>query len=60
MVDSFEAHALNEAADRLLAIASVPTDARVRVGRAVAEARFGLERVGVARYEALYRALAES
>jgi len=29
----------------------------VRIGRRVADLRFGLESVGVARYERLYRAL---
>ena len=32
-------------------------DALVAEGRRVADAHFGLERVGVARYEQLYRAI---
>jgi glycosyltransferase involved in cell wall biosynthesis len=58
MVDSFDDDALASAADRLLAMASAPLEERVRIGRRVAEARFDLEKVGVARYEALYRSLA--
>jgi glycosyltransferase involved in cell wall biosynthesis len=60
MVESFDEAALVTAADRLLAMASVPVEERVRIGRRIAEARFGLENIGIARYEALYRSLASS
>lgn len=58
MVGSFDDAALVDAADRLLAMATVPIDQRVGIGRRVAEERFDLEKIGVARYEALYRSLA--
>jgi glycosyltransferase involved in cell wall biosynthesis len=60
MVESFDDAALAAAADRLLALARAPVEERVRIGRRIAEARFGLENIGIARYEALYRALAAS
>jgi glycosyltransferase involved in cell wall biosynthesis len=58
MVDSFDDEALVRAADELLAMANAPLDERVRIGRRVAETHFDLEKVGVARYDALYRSLA--
>jgi hypothetical protein len=58
MVDSFDDEALVRAADELIAMANAPLDERVRIGRRVAETHFDLEKVGVARYEALYRSLA--
>lgn len=58
LVDSFGDDELSAAADRLLAMGRAPLEERVRIGRRVAEARFDVEKVGVARYETLYRALA--
>lgn len=57
MVESFADDALTVAADRLLALASAPLAERVRLGRAVAERRFGLQSVGIPKYEGLYRAI---
>ena len=58
MVDSFDDAALIAAADRLIAMAQAPLEERVRIGRRVAEARFDVEKIGVTRYEQLYRSLA--
>jgi glycosyltransferase involved in cell wall biosynthesis len=58
MVESFDDDTLAAAADRLLALARAPLDERVRVGRRVAEARFSLEKIGIPKYEELYRAMA--
>jgi len=55
-----EEGALEAAVDRGLALASRPLAQRVAEGRAVADARFGLERVGVTRYAALYERLLRS
>lgn len=57
VVGAFERGELDRAAERVLALAGRPVAERVSAGRAVADARFGLERVGVARYERLYRAM---
>jgi glycosyltransferase involved in cell wall biosynthesis len=57
VVESFADDELVRAADAALVLAARPIAERVRVGRHVADHRFGLERVGVARYERLYRAV---
>ena len=57
VVDSFDGDELERAVMRALTLASRPHAARVAAGRAVAEARFGLESVGVARYQRLYERL---
>ena len=55
VIEGFEPAVLDDAATRALALAAAPLERRVALGRALAGARFGLETVGVARYEALYR-----
>lgn len=57
VLDGFADAELEDAADRALALAQRPLTERVAASRRVAEDRFGLEKVGVARYEELYRAL---
>ncbi|MBX3205817.1 MAG: glycosyltransferase [Labilithrix sp.] len=57
VVDSYADAELGRGADRLLALASAPLPDRVAGCRRVADEHFGLERVGVARYERLYRAI---
>jgi len=57
VIDGFSDARLETAADRALALAQRPLPERVAASRRVAEDRFGLEKVGVARYEELYRAL---
>lgn len=57
VLTSFDAACLEQAADHALRLGRLPIDKRVANGRRVADQRFGLERVGVARYERLYRAL---
>ncbi|MBX3260963.1 MAG: glycosyltransferase [Labilithrix sp.] len=57
VVSSFSPADLAEAARRALPLAERPIGARVTAGREVAERRFGLESIGVARYERLYRAV---
>jgi glycosyltransferase involved in cell wall biosynthesis len=58
LVSSFDdQESLQEAADRLVGLATRPIAQRVEQGRRVAEARFGLETVGVQRYERLYTTL---
>ncbi|MBX3228130.1 MAG: glycosyltransferase [Labilithrix sp.] len=57
VLDSYDDEALAAGADRAVALATAPLADRVTAGRDVADRRFGLERVGVARYERLYRAL---
>lgn len=57
VLDGFSEAELEGAADRALALAERPLAERVAASRRVAEDRFGLEKVGVARYEELYRAL---
>jgi glycosyltransferase involved in cell wall biosynthesis len=57
VLDAFGDEELVAAADRALALAALPAAERARRGRLVADERFGLERVGVARYERLYRAI---
>lgn len=56
--EDFRAEALEEAAAKALSLAARPLADRVEQGRKTADEHFGLERVGVARYERLYRALA--
>jgi glycosyltransferase involved in cell wall biosynthesis len=46
---------LVKAAERALPLAEQPIEERARIGHRVAMQRFGLESVGVPRYEALYR-----
>jgi glycosyltransferase involved in cell wall biosynthesis len=60
VLDSMHGAALADAAARAIALASRPAEARAEATRRVANAYFGLERVGVARYLGLYRALAEA
>ncbi len=57
VVDGFSDTELTTAAQRLVGLATRPITDRVREGRRVAEERFGLEGVGVTRYERLYRAM---
>lgn len=57
VVETFSDDELTNAADAALALAVRPLEERVRVGRRVADLRFGLERVGVARYERMYRTI---
>lgn len=58
LTESFEDVAMTAAADRLLALANAPLEARTKVGHRIAEARFGVETIGVTRYEAMYKDLA--
>ena len=58
VIGSYTDDELARAADRVLSIASAPLVDRVARCRKTADERFGLERVGVARYERLYRAIA--
>ncbi len=58
VVDSYADDELARAADRALALASAPLAERVARCRRTAEEHFGLERVGVARYQRLYRTIA--
>ncbi len=57
VVGGFGERELTDAADRVVALAAKPLADRVASGRAVADARFGLERIGVTRYERLYRGM---
>jgi glycosyltransferase involved in cell wall biosynthesis len=56
--EDFSDQALEAVAGRAVALATRQLEDRVTASRRVAEARFDVERVGVARYERLYRALA--
>ena len=58
IVTPFSEEDLSRAAADAIALATRPLEQRVAVGRRVASAHFDLERVGVARYERLYRAIA--
>jgi glycosyltransferase involved in cell wall biosynthesis len=58
VLGSYEEAELAAAADRGLAMARANVEERAVIGRRVADAHFGLERVGVARYERLYQAVA--
>lgn len=58
VVSSFDDAALAAAADSLVAMATRPVAERVAASRGVADRRFGLERVGVTRYQRLYSAIA--
>jgi glycosyltransferase involved in cell wall biosynthesis len=60
LVPSFDDDVLVAAADRILSIAHLPLSERVARGRRVADARFGLEAIGIERYERLYRTLTRS
>jgi glycosyltransferase involved in cell wall biosynthesis len=60
VLGSYAEDELTRAADRIAALAAAPIDERVRRSRRVAAEHFGLERVGVARYERLYRSIARS
>lgn len=60
VLDSYEDDELVRAADRALALATAPLEQRVQRCRRVAHEHFDLERVGVARYERMYRTLARS
>lgn len=55
--DSFSDEALARAAREIIPLAEKPPAERAPLARRVADERFGLERVGVARYERLYRAM---
>jgi glycosyltransferase involved in cell wall biosynthesis len=57
---SFVDREMEVAADRALSIAKRPIEERTRATYAAAQRHFGLENVGIARYERLYRALAEA
>jgi len=60
VVDALTTDALTRAVPRALALAERSTEERVRLGRAVARRRFGLEEVGVQRYARLYDDLVRS
>ena len=60
LTTSFEDAALAAAADKLWALAKRPVEERAAAGRRIAEKRYGLESVGVSRYEDLYRHMAAS
>jgi glycosyltransferase involved in cell wall biosynthesis len=57
VLPSFSDDQLRRAVPRLLELGMQDKTERVRKGRKVAEARFGMEGIGVARYERLYRAM---
>ncbi|CAN5910025.1 glycosyltransferase family 4 protein [soil metagenome] len=57
VLTSFGDEELARAAARALVLGSRPIAERVRCGRRVATARFGVEEVGVPRYERLYRTM---
>lgn len=57
VLDTFSDDTLADAAARALTLADRPLADRIRITREVAERRFGLERVGVARYAELYETL---
>jgi glycosyltransferase involved in cell wall biosynthesis len=57
VLDSFEDEELTKAAEAILHLAERPVEERLRATRRVAEARFDLERIGVARYSRLYGAV---
>jgi glycosyltransferase involved in cell wall biosynthesis len=59
VLDSLGHDELLGAADRVLALVAVPAARRASLARRVAEQRFGLERVGIPRYERLYRAMVD-
>jgi glycosyltransferase involved in cell wall biosynthesis len=56
---SLSDEALRDAVQPAIRLAERPIEARVEAGRDVAERWFGLERVGVARYERLYRTIVD-
>lgn len=57
VLSSFSAEELSRATSLALELGSRPIAERLRAGRRVAEERFGVERIGVARYERLYNAM---
>jgi len=57
VLGSYERGELTDAAERACAMMRVPVAERVENTRRVADGRFSLERVGVERYERLYRAV---
>ena len=57
VLHSFSDGEFTRAVPRLLALGTQDRAVRVRNGRRIAEQRFGIERVGVARYERLYQAM---
>ncbi len=57
VLSSFDDAAMASAADRAVALAKRPFEARKVAARAAAEDHFSLAKIGVPRYEALYRAL---
>ena len=57
VLSSFDEGELTRAAALALRLGSRSMEARVRCGRQVADTHFGVERIGVARYERLYRAM---
>jgi glycosyltransferase involved in cell wall biosynthesis len=60
VLKSFSEEELRSAVPRLLELGARDKAERVRNGRKVAEARFGIESIGVSRYERLYRAMVGS
>jgi glycosyltransferase involved in cell wall biosynthesis len=60
VLKSFSDDELRRAVPRLLELGTRDKAERVRDGRKVAEARFGIESIGVGRYERLYRAMVGS
>lgn len=56
--EGFSDQRLEAVAEQALALAARPLEDRVAASRRVATTRFDVERVGVSRYERLYRALA--
>lgn len=59
VVPDFGSDTLAAAVAPALALAARPVEQRLAASRRVAEARFGVEDVGVARYERLYRMMVE-
>lgn len=57
VVQRFSDDVLVPAVDKVLSLSAEPIEARVRAAREVATRRFGLEEVGVARYEHLYESV---
>jgi glycosyltransferase involved in cell wall biosynthesis len=57
VLSSFSDEELARATARVLELGARSMAERVRAGRRVASERFGIERVGVARYERLYKAM---
>ena len=54
---SFDADELGRAAERVIVMSERPLEQRVGACRSVADSRFDLERIGVARYQRLYESM---